>query len=558
MGTSDSKARSPKRAGGQQLGWLLALGCALVATICGLLAVASFFVTATGALGAGFSEYVSFHLPSTPKWVLEFAAAFAVMTLYLLAVVRLVRHADKVREGRFVAILAVLALTFCTWWIFDNATAYNGFADSRQLTQYAQELARGDYSSFLPRSEAFASRLPGDMYLSNYPFQAGILLVFEGYFRLFGDKAIEAYQFTNAIASVGSGLALIGMAHLVGASKRERLVTELLALTFVPPLVFCVFPYGNALGLALCLFAMLAWMKSQTLEGVHALPRILLGAVLLFCGFVAKSTYVVIAIGFVVVLAIDSIRKSSWWRAPLMVALLVISSKAAGALPASYMEARLGVEFPDNQPKSMWIAMGLNTGDVFGDSMPGWWSGFALESQIRNEGDVAAQAEEAKGAIGQAATRFASDPAYAAWFFSKKLGTEWLDPTFQSLYIASIGIMTPEGAAGTNAPDGRYDAWDTSFIHGWVSRALFAVMDGMQTVIYAGTAIGTVELLRQARDKSRTLAYCLPCAFFMGFAVYVLWEAKGMYAMPFFFCLIPVAAQGLTKLAQHKWGHQPA
>lgn len=117
--------------------------------------------------------------------------------------------------------------------------------------------------------------------------------------------------------------------------------------------------------------------------------------------------------------------------------------------------------------------------------------------------------------------------------------------------------MTPEGAAGTNAPDGRYDAWDTSFIHGWVSRALFAVMDGMQTVIYAGATIGAVELFRQVGDKSKTLAYCLPCAFFMGFVVYVLWEAKGMYAMPFFFCLIPVAAQGLTKLARHKRGHQP-
>ncbi len=96
--------------------------------------------------------------------------------------------------------------------------------------------------------------------------------------------------------------------------------------------------------------------------------------------------------------------------------------------------------------------------------MPGWWSGFALESQIRNEGDVAAQAEEAKDAIDQAVTRFASDPAYAAWFFSKKLGTEWLDPTFQSLYIASIGIMTPEGAAGTNAQT-------VATMHG--TRALF-------------------------------------------------------------------------------------
>ena len=75
-------------------------------------------------------------------------------------------------------------------------------------------------------------------------------------------------------------------------------------------------------------------------------------------------------------------------------------------------------------------------------------------------------------------------------------------------------------------------------------------MDGYESVVLLAAAIGGASLLKRARQKDNSaLDYLLPCIFFMGFFVYILWEAKGMYCMPFFFCLIPLAARGVTDVA---------
>lgn len=527
--------------------WFLSLGCVLVGAISLLLAVGSLVMTVMGPLGAIVGERVAFNTPLQPKWAIEIAGSVLVTIAYASACLTLVRHADKVSERGLICALSLIALAFCAWWILDNATAYNGFSDSRQLTQYAEELARGQYSSFLPRADAYANRLPGDMYLSNYPFQSGILLTLEGFFRLFGTRAIMAFQLANAVSTIATSLVVIEMARTSGMDKPARLVVELLALTFAAPLLFCVFPYGNALGLCLCMLAMLLWMKSQRSSGGKSIAQLVSGGLLLLVGLIAKSTYILVAIGFIIVFAVDSARKSQWWRIPATIALLLLASNLAGSIPVSIMESRLGVTFPDNQPKTMWIAMGLRPDGVLGEGMPGWWSTFALDSQIRNEGDVAAQEHEAEDSIRDSLDHFAEDPAYAAWFFSKKAASEWLDPTFQSLYIASIGTMRPDAAPqGTNAPDNRYDAWDVSFAHGWICRVLLVVMDGFQTLVYAGAALGAFRLAKKSREEGQSaLEYALPCAFFIGFMVYLLWEAKGMYAMPFFLCLIPLAARGI-------------
>ena len=179
--------------------------------------------------------------------------------------------------------------------------------------------------------------------------------------------------------------------------------------------------------------------------------------------------------------------------------------------------------------------------------MPGWWGTSALESQIANEGDVEGQEKDARERIEGSLRDFVENPAYALWFFAKKLGNEWLDPSFQSFYIADISTMTPEAAAARSHSQERdFDPWDISFAHGYVSHAVFVYMDGYESVVLLAACAGAVVIFKKARSRENdALDYLLPCVFFIGFFVYVLWEAKGMYCMPFFFCLLPLAARGL-------------
>ncbi len=531
--------------------WFLALGAILVAAICGVFGVVSVFCSELGIQTETESLYTV--LPSSPlfKWVI---ASIVVGGAIVCGCRVLVRHNDKIDEKLFIRALGALAFAFCIWWIFENGTETNGFSDSKQLLAYAQQLAAGDYSSFLPHSESFAGKLAGDMYLSNYPFQSGILLLLEGFVRVFGGLAVPAFQTTNAIAAVASAFSLVRMTALLERPKTERLVTAALAFTFLPALVFVVFPYGNAIGFCLALLTVELWMRSRGKSGKEQAAKLGLAFLVLTLGLMVKSTYVVVAIGALIVLLIDCLRQRTPVRAVALMASLLLANSLAGTLPAKVMEARLGYEFPENQPKLAWIAIGLSNDNVFDGKMPGWWGDSALVSQIENEGDVARQTEDATESISSTLTNFANDPAYAAWFFAKKLATEWLDPSFQSFYIADIGTMTESAAQGeTNSADRSYDPWDTSFGHGYLTRILYVYMDGFESVVFLGAAVGAAALFRRARKANNDpLDYLLPCVFFMGFFVYILWEAKGMYCMPFFFCLIPLAARGLTMACERK------
>ena len=558
MGRKETQALNPTRqknekvASNTSLNWFLVLGIVLVSALCGLGFVASLLLTASPSL-APLSEHVTIWHLFAPGRTLMTCLALVAGVIYALLAFLVCRRAASIPERRLVAGLAAAALAFCLCWIWTNATEHNGFSDSDQLLAYARQLAHGDLSSFLPHSESFYGKLPGDMYLSNYPYQGGILLLLEACSRLFGSRDVQAFQTLSALCCIGTSLALTRMTAVIGRPKPERVLTAFLSMTLLAPLLFVVFPYGNTIGLFLALLAMDLWAESRSATGASRIALFALGFIALAVGLAVKSTYVVVALGFLLVLLVDCLRRQDGASAVAFVILLLVASKLAGIVPQRIMEARLGYELPENQPKTAWIAMGLSDNSVLGADMPGWWSDSALESQVKNEGDAAAMSRDAQASISASLTAFANDPGYAAWFFGTKLGTEWLDPTFQSLYIAGCGIMRADARGRTNADDGRFDPADATLPHGFICRVLECVMDGQQSVIYLGASVGGAALAVEARKKrAKALEFALPCAAFMGFVVYTLWEAKGMYTLPFFLCLIPLAARGFATIAALK------
>ena len=82
---------------------------------------------------------------------------------------------------------------------------------------------------------------------------------------------------------------------------------------------------------------------------------------------------------------------------------------------------------------------------------------------------------------------------------------------------------------------------------------LVPFMDGYQTLIYAGAFISCFAIVRnnkKEKDKSKIQSNMLlmPCIFIVGAVVYLLWEAQAQYLLPFFMCLIPVAAPGIFSI----------
>ena len=191
--------------------------------------------------------------------------------------------------------------------------------------------------------------------------------------------------------------------------------------------------------------------------------------------------------------------------------------------------------------------------------MPGWWNVGALKRQNDTGNDYEKQVDGAAEDIKAELGKMLHDPAYTAWFFGKKLGSEWLAPDFQSRYFAGIDYENIDGNKENrrqfNLTERDYAIPDKKALS--IERAidqadeLMPFMDGYQTLIYAGAFVSCLAIVKRNkknRDDIQSVQLLLPCIFIVGAAVYVLWEAKAQYLLPFFMCLIPVAAPGIFSI----------
>lgn len=229
---------------------------------------------------------------------------------------------------------------------------------------------------------------------------------------------------------------------------------------------------------------------------------------------------------------------------------------------------------------------------------PGGWSNHANALWESSGENASVQNAVASQLLAQHAVEFATDPAYALWFFATKLATEWADPTYQSLYY----LAECEDAAGERVCNPA----DLDTPLGLACTVLTFVLDGYQTVCLAaalgcvlwarrrwGSDVAPEDLLARhpeqdaegspPRHSERSAEGLPPChsersaegaksknprsvpsftasggvsaakgpmlllalTFFTGFGCYLLWEAKSVYVLPFAIVALPLSAFGL-------------
>ena len=525
------------------LDWFLTLGIVLVALIASLLGAGSLVVTGMGT--DTISELVVLYSPlSGAGWAVKIGLSLVVLVLLVALAVLVVRYAERIPERLAVGLCVGATAVVGVAWVLLNRTQVNLFADAQQLVVFAQQVSQGDMQLFSPHTEVFADKLLGDLYLSNYPYQSGIFLFFVGVARLVGPShLVRALQLINVLAAAATvWLAYRCAAEIYPQRKDVRLLAVLLAASCLPSVLFVVFPYGNALGFALALAAVAVVLHAMNRAGRRArLGWLALAGTVMLLALVIKPTFTIIAGGLVLMCAVWGLRRRWVLEVAASVVAFGLAVVLSGIVPVHAVEDLLGYSLPANPPKTAWIAMGLRDDGILGPEAPGWWSPSAINSQAEHDGKLAAQESDARASIVRSLAGFAHDPAYAARFFAKKLATEWLDPSFQSLYIASIG-QRDTGAL--------FEPRQRGTLHGTLVSAAAFFMDGFQSFVFVGAALGGIAVLRRRHEGYRAIEFVLPCLFFLGFGVYVLWEAKGMYTLPFFMLLLPLAARGWAAVGE--------
>lgn len=563
MGMPDTKTTQRNKYG-KLIGYRIAtIGMWVSIIALALLALFSSIVTYSNGWGYRLGERLQHNYILNAPVMIAVAIFSCCCIAGFIYAVSTVLSRRKVDKRIVLASVCLIATIFQVWWVFAQHADGCYYADSTMTMSIAEKFASGDMSIFNDSINGLAvsDMKVGTQYFVFYPYQSGIISFFTLLFKTFGDKAPLAIQIANIVSNVGSIIMLSLVGFLTTDNDKVKIAIPIALGMCVPSLLYSSFLYGNQIGFffATVFIAMNAYALNADMPMPKKVALVLLSAIPMSLMMIIKSTFIVIAMAIAIVWIIELLLHFGIKNAVCFISFIVaiVLSNAAGKLPQSYFENALGYSFGQGMPKTAWIAIGLQDNSVL--DMPGWWNAGALKRQNDTGNDYEKQADGAAKDIKTELVKMLHNPAYTAWFFGKKLGSEWLAPDFQSRYFAGVDYENIDGNKENrrqfNLTERDYAIPDKKALS--IERAidqadeLMPFMDGYQTLIYAGAFVSCLAIVKRNkknRNDIQSVQLLLPCIFIVGAAVYVLWEAKAQYLLPFFMCLIPVAAPGIFSI----------
>lgn len=549
---TDERRHMTTNAGRQVSRWLtMAMYALQIAVVAVLLLLSIVFTPIFRMNGvepgiANTTEYQDLHLglPSLP-----FVLGVLLLGIGLMA---LSSGLAKMPPRRMLWALLSYVFVVQVLWIASLSFIGYEYQDSMSLADGARALLQGDVRQFAPEfcgpdateSVCVDRNIPNAYsYFSFYPFQSGSLLWYLLVFAVFGVNNVIAFQVISAIAITGLVAVLWRLAGFTGLNRFGQGAFCALTATCVPLLMFCAFVYPNAVG-----FFIVVAGTAVIAEGLRrrriwsGALTIVVGVLICGIGIVFKSTYQIVLLGALLALAVVVITTRRYWQF-LIAAFASIGAVALSKLPTSLVQHWVHQDFGRGMPMLSWISLGLGQPDV---RPAGWWSIESIDAFNATHGDYDAQSEIARQLVGERLGAFLHHPAEGLRFFTAKLASQWAEPTFMTSYYSQLGESSV-----------HYDGLAGFFVAGRGSMALIRFDNIAQTVMYAFAFIGVVALFRtvlnrdgKERDESIYARVLLGASFLGGFLCYVLWEAKGIYTLPFYVLLIPVAAHGAQSVHQ--------
>ncbi len=537
-------------------------GVFIGAAFLAILAVSSVLVTYSNGWGYRLRETLEVAtVLNAPIMVAETAVCVGFCVVVLRSVVK---SGVRLNEKKVLCWVCLLATLFQAWWVIAQDCNASWYSDARQLLRFGRELAVDNYDSFDRSIHGLHIRdmKTGTRYLMEYPFQSGILVYFMELFKVFGNRAPLVIQIVNIFANTGSVALLSLTAFCAFQDSETRKVIPILFGMCLPSLLYATFMYGNQLGFFFGVTALFLNAKALKVDGKRKkLGLILTSLIPMTFMMWIKSTFILFVLAIVLIWLLNALYEGKRISTICFVASVftLIASNILGNVPTNYMETKLGYELGKGMPKTAWIAIGLENESVLGETMPGWWNGGAIASQDETNNDYDQQLKASLESIGNEAYKMATHPEYGLWFMSRKIGTEWLCPDFQSFYFAGINYKMNVPGVEEGAQFNLYDR-DMWIVDEEASKrervidqvdSLRGFMDGYQSLIYIFSFLGSVRIFRHRRDKENEQGInfnmlLMPCVFVVGTMVYILWEAKAQYALPFFMMLPAVAAYGFV------------
>lgn len=401
-------------------------------------------------------------------------------------------------------------------------------SDSYNLFEAATKAADGDYS-FLQNGAEFFNKdyYDGYSYFNFYPFQLGFVLISELVYRLFGTATALPMQFINVICL---GAAYLGIAKITKYIFKRRSIeffAILLLAGCIQPVLFCSFVYGNIIGMCCAIWASFFLIRYfRTNKYTYLIPC----AVLLVLSVLVKYNNMIYVIAFAVVLVLHTISMKKWQSIAFALAICIASVGSIQLVILSY-EARGEVEISDGVSQVLYLDMGLSDSPM----APGWYTSVAKDIYSSNGLDSKAANAEGWRDIDTKLRGFGNSFEYTLDFFSKKILSQWNEPTYESIWISKVkDHYFAVNAIGNSVYDGSF---------GQLLELYFNFYMQILFLLFAG-GICFLVIKRQTDIE----AILFPLVMLGGFGYHLLFEGKSQYILTYIVLMIPTAAYAVNCL----------
>ena len=355
-------------------------------------------------------------------------------------------------------------------------------------------------------------------YLYQYPFQSGLVIVFESIYKLTGINNYLAFQMLNVCAIMIIDIFIIKILKKMFSRKVEK-IGLLFLMLFCPIVFYSSYLYGNLIG---CGFSIMAMYFEYCFFENHSKINLVFGSISIGLAIIFKSNYLIALLAMLIFLILDWIihlNKKNIVFFIFAVGCYIIATSGMISLINRQEDVKLG----SGVPKVTWIAMGMQESDM----APGWYNAYNASTYLNNDCNSEATSKEAEKYIVDRIKYFKQNPVYTVKFYVKKMISQWCEPTFGGIWINQFekGITVS-----------RY--MDSILSGGKLQKIIVWVLDIVQSAVYWLAFLYVI-----INRKNRNIYVWFPATVFIGgFLFHMIWEAKGQYTFTYFILLIPYAA----------------
>ena len=388
-------------------------------------------------------------------------------------------------------------------------------SDAKAVFDIAIWMSEGNMQAVVPR----------DSYLSLWPFQTGMIFIFEKMMLLFHTTTPLFFQMIN--------VCFVELAILSGYGCLKQLTDRLdavllylvLAGTNLPLLLGTYEIYGNIPSLALMMFATWMLMVFADKDGILGWGCGVLGCLATVVAGLYRQYTLIYAIALVIVFFLIAINQRKWKKLILILVTMLLCNFST-TFTQKYYEYYAQNTCGKGVPMVAYLAMGMQ--DVGG--IPGGWNGFHSNLYMETGYDYEETSRISRESIAQSGRYFKEHPDVMWDFYYRKVRGQWGNQT-NSVYWGMDSLY------GTPQSD-----FSVSLIRGQGKERVVYFMNYWQSIVYTLICLSLLGRIAGKRNKTgyHWIELLPMITFIGGFLFLLIWEAQPIYVRTFQMLLLPV------------------